>query len=123
MTETRTDDRMCSQHRQPRSECRPDDRHTQPLRCGDGLMAAVRAKAEAIGLTTTNDALELALQAWLRAPLREVAEQALAERRIKRLPDGLETASIAAPAARKNNRTDESAPAAAKAVRFVEPAR
>ena len=83
-------ERYCSQHHQPRSECRPEDRHTQPLRCGDGLMAAVAAKGDAIGLSTVNDALEMALEAWVQAPLRPAAEQALADRRIRRLPPELD---------------------------------
>jgi hypothetical protein len=50
MTETRTEDRYCSQHRQPRSECRPGDRHSQPLRCSDELFAQVEATGKALGL-------------------------------------------------------------------------
>jgi hypothetical protein len=50
MTETKTEDRYCSQHRQPRSECRPGDRHSQPLRCSDELFAQVEATGKALGL-------------------------------------------------------------------------
>ena len=105
MAETESAGRYCSQHHQPRSECRPDDRHTQPLRCSDALMSAVAAKGDAIGLSSVNDALEMALEAWVQAPLQEAAEQALADKRIRRMPPGM-----VAPA-----------PVAAKAVRFVEP--
>lgn len=95
MTRTATAERWCSQHKQPRSECRPVDRHTQPLRTRDDLIAAVAARGEDIGLNSTNDALEMALEAWLRLPVAEIAEQALADRRIRRLPAGLRRAAKA----------------------------
>ena len=50
MTETKADERYCSQHRQPRSACRPGDRHVQPLRCADELFAQVEATGETLGL-------------------------------------------------------------------------
>ena len=121
MTRTATGPRQCSQHHQLRSECRPEDRHTQPLRCSDALMAAVAAKAEAAGLTAVNDALEMALEAWVRAPLQAVAEQALADRRIRRLPAGLNAAAGKPAAIKAEAAAPATAPAAAKSVRFVEP--
>jgi hypothetical protein len=80
---TANGERYCSQHHQPRSQCRPGDRHVQTLRARDDLMAAVAARVEAVGLPTMNDGLEMALEAWVRAPLQKVAKQALADRRIR----------------------------------------
>jgi len=62
------DNRYCSQHRQPRRECRPGDRHAQPLRCSDELMAQVEAKAQALGLDR-NAGIEMALAEWVASPL------------------------------------------------------
>lgn len=80
---TANGERYCSQHHQPRSQCRPGDRHVQTLRARDDLIAAVAARVEAVGLPSMNDGLEMALEAWVRAPLQKVAEQALADRRIR----------------------------------------
>ena len=79
-----TGERWCSQHRQPRSQCRPADRHAQPLRCSDELMAQVEAIATAAGMTR-NDALEMALEALVRTPMDKIARQALADGRIRRI--------------------------------------
>lgn len=91
---SRNPESWCSQHRQYRSQCRPGDRHTQPLRTRDDLIDAVAARGGDIGLPSVNDALEMALEAWLRLPVHEIAEQALADRRIKRLPEGLEAVPL-----------------------------
>ena len=80
---SRNPESWCSQHRQYRSQCRPSDRHTQSLRTRDDLIAAVAARGGDIGLSSVNDALEMALEAWLRLPVGEIAEQALADRRIR----------------------------------------
>ena len=56
-SETRT----CSQHP---GGCRPWDRHTQSMRASDELIAAVAAKAEAMGLVK-NDGFEIALEEWV----------------------------------------------------------
>ena len=79
---TTTGERWCSQHRQPRSDCRPADRHAQPLRCSDELMAQVEAIATAVGMTR-NDALEMALEALVRTAPDKIARQARADRRIR----------------------------------------
>ena len=76
-------ERYCSQHHQPRSQCRPSDRHVFTGRASDDLMAAVAARVEALGLPSVNDGLEMALEAWVLAPLETVAKQALADRRIR----------------------------------------
>jgi len=115
MTRTANGERYCSQHRQPRSECRPDDRHTQPLRTRDNLIAAVAARGGDIGLHSVNDAMEMALEAWLRLPLAQVAEQALADRRIRHLPPGPEAAVPDAP------REVSRRPASPGAIPFREP--
>jgi hypothetical protein len=60
--------RWCKPHHRPRVQCDPErDTHTQPLRCGDGLIAKVTAKARAMGLNR-NDGIVLALQEWAGAP-------------------------------------------------------
>lgn len=51
----------CSQHRLPRAECDPADRHVQSFRASDELMDAVAAKAAAMGLGR-NDGIEMALE-------------------------------------------------------------
>jgi hypothetical protein len=91
MTAVQTGERWCSQHHGPRSQCRPADRHVQSMRASDELMAKVEAVAEAVGLQSKNDGLEMALEAWVRLPLREIAGEALASGRIRRLPRGLDT--------------------------------
>lgn len=83
---TANGERYCSQHHQPRSQCRPGDRHVQTLRARDDLLAAVAARVEAVGLPSMNDGLEMALEAWVRVPLQRVAKQALADRRIRPRP-------------------------------------
>ena len=53
--------KTCSQHP---GGCRPWDRHTQSMRASDELIAAVAAKAEAMGLVK-NDGIEIALEEWV----------------------------------------------------------
>lgn len=57
----------CSQHHQPRAQCDPRARHTQPLRCSDELFAAVEARAAAMGMDR-NAGIEAALEEWVRDP-------------------------------------------------------
>lgn len=54
----------CSQHHQPRSQCDPQARHTQPLRCSDELFAAVEARAASMGMDR-NAGIEAALEEWV----------------------------------------------------------
>lgn len=69
----------CEAHHQPRIQCDPErDTHPQPLRCGDGLMARVAAKARAMGLNR-NDGIKLALEAWADAPADPSAVAATVE--------------------------------------------
>lgn len=57
----------CSQHHQERSQCNPEvDSHVHSVRCGDGLMARVAAKSDALGLNTKNDGVKMALEAWVQ---------------------------------------------------------
>jgi hypothetical protein len=87
----------CEAHHQPRVQCDPDrDTHTQPLRCGDGLMARVAAKARAMGLNR-NDGIKMALEAWTEAPAdpSAVAETAAGLR--ARLAEIQETSTPATP--------------------------
>ena len=56
-SETKT----CRQHP---GGCRPWDRHVQPGRWSNELMAAVRAKAAEMGLSG-NDGIEIALEEWV----------------------------------------------------------
>ena len=65
MTETGRKGRYCSQHHQPREQYSPQDRHAQPLRCSEKLMAQVEAKAAALGLDR-NAGVEMALEAFVQ---------------------------------------------------------
>jgi hypothetical protein len=61
MRRTKTTERWCAQHKQPRSECLPADRHAQPLRARDDLIAAVDEAAAAKGVTR-NEFIETELE-------------------------------------------------------------
>lgn len=63
-TETAPRTGWCQQHHQPRADCRPFDRHVQSFRASDELMDAVKAKAEAMGLSR-QEGIEMALEQFV----------------------------------------------------------
>jgi len=84
MTETETGERWCSQHRQPRSACRPEDRHIQPLRASDELMRKVAAKAAASGFPDRNAGVVAAMEAWVAGTAEPPAARAEAPAPVRR---------------------------------------
>lgn len=59
-------ERFCSQHRQPRDQCNPHDRHVHSVRCSDDLLARVEAAGKTLGLDR-NSAIEVAMEEFAQA--------------------------------------------------------